>query len=275
MSLLKGDERNLVKHNQGDFLNMSLLDITLNRIDRNTYDRNTIIASNLSLDTTERIISPTSATVGLEISFPSSAVNLSIASTSANDTSAGTGAQTIIVRGLDANYKEQDEELSMNGQTAVNTTNTFIRINDIFVKDAGSNGFNEGNIYVSDSADTFTAGVPQNRLYNAMEIGDNISKTAVFTSPRNFKFLPILLNIQTTTPNTNPLTVNFYYNNLERDGNTFIIRERFYLRGGSTNIDLSNNRAFDPQGDFYITAYTETNTSESIHLTLTSILQRE
>ena len=96
------------------------------------------------VDTTERIISPDNATVGLEITFPVDARILSIASTNTNDTLAGTGAQTLIVRGLDANYNDVDEEINMNGQTEVDTIGLFLRVNDIFVVNAGSNLFNLG-----------------------------------------------------------------------------------------------------------------------------------
>lgn len=259
------------KQKTEEFRPLRLLDITLGRFNTNKWERNTFLGSNLILDTTERIISPTASSVGLEPTFPTSAVNISVASTSASDTGAGTGAQTLIVRGLDANRREIDEEITLNGQTPVNTTNTFLRLNDLFVKDAGSNGFNVGNIYASDSADTFTAGVPDTRLYASMEIGDNLSKTMLYSVPMGRTWVPVSISIQSTAPNTNPVTVKFYLGNNEKGGNTFAIREVFYLRGGLSYFDMSNMKSFPEQTDMYITASSESATSESIHITLNAI----
>ena len=64
----------------------------------------------------------------------------------ADDTSAGTGARTIFIRGLDANYVDQTEMLTMNGLTQVQSANTYIRMFRSQNVTAGSSEINEGNI---------------------------------------------------------------------------------------------------------------------------------
>jgi len=51
--------------------------------------------------------------------YPASASTMYISSSSTADTSAGTGARTATVSGLDANFDEISETVSLNGQTGV------------------------------------------------------------------------------------------------------------------------------------------------------------
>ena len=47
-----------------------------------------------------------------------------------------------------ANYREVEVDVILTGTVAVNTTQTFIRLNRAFVKEAGSNGANVGDINI-------------------------------------------------------------------------------------------------------------------------------
>jgi len=73
---------------------------------------------------------------------------VAVLSSSVLDTSAGTGARTINVMGLDANYVLQSEIVTLNGVTPVNTVNTFIRVHSASIQTAGSGGVNAGTITV-------------------------------------------------------------------------------------------------------------------------------
>jgi hypothetical protein len=125
-------------------------------------------------------INTTRRTLGMPLSsvqnlggFPANTLTMQIASTSANDTLAGTGAQKITIRGLDLHWEELVvSNIEMNGQTPVNIGD-FIRVNRIFVDDTGSTNSNEGDLYVSGSTDTFIGGIPQNNVYCAAIIGEN------------------------------------------------------------------------------------------------------
>lgn len=81
--------------------------------------------------------------------FPTVAAPVRVNSTDAADTSAGTGARTITIQGLDSNYAEVSVDVTMNGTSDVDTTNqTFIRVNRAFVKTAGTSEYNVGDIRI-------------------------------------------------------------------------------------------------------------------------------
>lgn len=81
----------------------------------------------------------------------SSAGTLEVVSSSANDDGdpAGTGAQSIIIYGVDANYDEQTEVVTMNGTTAVTTTNSWLGVNRAAIYLSGSGGINAGDISIT------------------------------------------------------------------------------------------------------------------------------
>lgn len=102
---------------------------------------------------------------------------VSIASDSANDAAAGTGAQTVILEGIDQNWDAQTETVTLNGTTPVNTINQWIAINRAYIAAVGSFGTNEGNI-------TFThTGIAG--IISYIEIHQGQTAQAVYTVPRN------------------------------------------------------------------------------------------
>jgi len=150
------------------------LQISKNEIEGHSYTR--AFGANHDVGTSFETVWP----LGGTYSFPAAAATMTISSGDANDTSAGSGAQTVLVTGLDTNYNEISETLSLNGQTPVTSTNLFLRVNGYQVQSAGVTGWNEGIVYVGTG--TVTAGVPANS-YSAIAIGENISQQAVFTVP--------------------------------------------------------------------------------------------
>ncbi len=85
---------------------------------------------------------------------------MDIVSTSAFDESFSLGAQTVLIIGLDGNFDVISEVVSMNGVTPVTTTNTYLRIQNMFVATAGTNEINNGDI----SATSTTSGNPQGQI---------------------------------------------------------------------------------------------------------------
>lgn len=112
--------------------------------------------------------------------YLTSAQNVSIASTSANDTELGTGARSVRVSGLDENWLEKDEVVTLNGQTPVVISGQYIRIFRMEVLSAGSTGSGEGTI--RSGIGTFTAGVPSQTLA-AINNGLNQTLMAMYTVP--------------------------------------------------------------------------------------------
>jgi len=93
---------------------------------------------------------------GLYTGFPTSgsAETVDVFSSSANDTSAGTGARTIRMFGLDADYNEQFEDITLNGTTAVTSTKTWWRLNHASVTSVGSGATNAGEITIRHTTTT-------------------------------------------------------------------------------------------------------------------------
>ena len=152
------------------------------------YTKNLSITGYVSdLTTTWQIASPNSLVANLPHGQLQAADFVSIASTSANDSVAGTGAQVISVTGVDENYMEYQEIILMNGQTPVQTVAKMIPFEMIvlsFGTNVNSDGDNTpvGTIYCGTGA--FTAGVPAVPLL-AIEpsSADPNSRDALFVVP--------------------------------------------------------------------------------------------
>jgi hypothetical protein len=116
-------------------------------------------------------------------SFPTSASVLKVSSSSTDDASAGTGAQTVQIQGLDANYAPVSETVALNGQTPVNTTNSYLRVNKMIVLTAGTGGTSAGNIYAGTG--TVTSGVPA-VIVNQTGVLANETESAFYTVPAGY-----------------------------------------------------------------------------------------
>jgi hypothetical protein len=138
----------------------------------------TIAGYNSDVDTSWEMITP----VG-NLSYPAAALQMTVSSADADDTSAGTGARTVLITGLDANYAVISETVTMNGQTAVTTTNSFLRINSMLVTTAGTSLANEGIIYIGTG--TVTSGVPAT-IYNVIAAGFNNATSSQYTVPAGY-----------------------------------------------------------------------------------------
>jgi hypothetical protein len=130
--------------------------------------------------------------------YPASATVMKISSSSADDTSAGTGARTIAIFGLDANYNEISESVILDGQTAVNTGNSYLRISRMYVTTAGSGATAAGTIYAGTG--TVTSGVPAT-VYGMIAINANQTQMAFWTVPAGYTFY--LTGVYYTSGNTN------------------------------------------------------------------------
>ena len=108
--------------------------------------------------------------------YLTSAETMNIASTSTNDSSAGTGARTITIEGLDANFNAISETITMNGTTDVVTTLSYIRVLHLGVLTVGSTLENQGDITATG---TTTSTTPQ----DIMETNLNHSLSGRYTSP--------------------------------------------------------------------------------------------
>lgn len=111
------------------------------------------------------------------------ASTLFISSDDAADTSEGTGARTVAIQGLDDNWNEVTETVTLNGLTGVETSTTFNRVNRMQVLTGGSGGANAGKIYAGTG--TITGGVPAN-VYAEIVAGNNKTLLATYTIPAGY-----------------------------------------------------------------------------------------
>ena len=101
--------------------------------------------------------------------FPGSAVVMTLASSSASDT-----AVKITINGLDANYNQISESVTLNGTTGVNTVNSYLRINSLIT--------NTGN-----AVGTVTA-KNGGTTYAQINIGFGRSLMSIYTVPNGYDF---------------------------------------------------------------------------------------
>jgi hypothetical protein len=200
------------------------------------------------------------AEFGGSINIMTSGDTLDVVSSDTNDTSAGTGARTILITGIDENNLPQTETVTMNGVTPVTTSNSWLGVNRIAVVTAGTGGTNAGTITVDDNAGTVgtQATVPADQ---------SVTQQCIFHTPINHNFLATWLwlgALKLTGGGGSPV-VNFKgYSYSRVTGCTYEIFR--------ANMDTSveNHIIIDPHEPFvvggreilYFTAGTDTNNTE-------------
>jgi len=122
--------------------------------------------------------------------YPASASVMKVSSDDDGDTS------TVVVSGLDQDYNEASETITLTGQTAVNTTTSFIRV---FRARVTANA-PTGNIYIGTG--TVTSGVPANK-YAKITAGENQTLMAVWTVPAGYTAYISQGTISSGTENAN------------------------------------------------------------------------
>ena len=108
--------------------------------------------------------------------WPAAAAKMDVVSTDANDTAAGTGARTVYITGLDADYEIITETVTMDGLNPVETDASFLRINGFIVLTAGTGGTNAGDIDILNGAD----------IIGRIEAGVNAMGQGVYTIPAGY-----------------------------------------------------------------------------------------
>jgi hypothetical protein len=118
--------------------------------------------------------------VGGDYTFLTAAETLQLSSDDADDNAAGTGARTVEIFGLDANYDAISEIVTLNGVVPVLTANQYIRCNRMIIRTAGSNGGAEGTVVTETAGGTIQAQVNN---------GFNQSLMAIWTVPAGKVFI--------------------------------------------------------------------------------------
>lgn len=122
-------------------------------------------------------------TAGGILGHPESPTVMKVSSTSSNDASAGTGARTVFIKGTNGTGGYISEVVTLNGQTAVNTTKEYFSIESATVLTVGSGGVNAGNINIGTGV--VTSGVPAT-IYGQIATGENNSLMGHWTCPTGY-----------------------------------------------------------------------------------------
>lgn len=164
-------------------------------------------------------------TTGGTWAAPATAAVVNFASSDAADTSAGTGARTISVEGLDSNYDSVTETVTLNGATPVATSSGFWIVHNVSVLTAGSGGTNAGVITGTSAA----AGTP---VLASVAIGKGRSENAIYMVPRNKTLL--LFDISGSTTTTGTVNIGLWTKTF---GGVFNIRRNYSVNGtGSSSF---------------------------------------
>ena len=158
---------------------------------------------------------------GGDFPYPTSAVTMFVSSTSVNDTDGGTGANSIIIQGLDENYDEIEETVLLNGQTQVATQNSYLRVYRAFVTLAGTGGTAGGIIYIGSSG--ATGGVPNTTVYANLSFG-NQTQIAAYTVPAGYTLYLDDINFTAALSQASKLVTCVF---VSRDFGSNVFRSRF------------------------------------------------
>ena len=195
----------------GIFLRNTTLQAENAAIGLTSYRTGSNVGYNNAIPTTETTIAAGLPVNGINrITFPSSAAIMAIASTSANDTTAGTGAILLKIFGLDSSHDEISEFITLNGTTKVATSLSYLRIQTIATITSGSNKFNVGDVYIGLNTDTFSSGVPDTDIFHSMGAGTNISRCGTYTVPNNYKYYTLKINLNTNAVAKKPVRIRLY-----------------------------------------------------------------
>jgi len=118
-------------------------------------------------------------------SYASSATVMRISSDSANDATAGVGALTVEIQGLDNDYVSQSETIALSGTTPVTLTNSYLRVFRMIVKSAGASASNSGKIYLWDNGGTQGSGIPTTttNIFATIDTATAQTLMAIYTVP--------------------------------------------------------------------------------------------
>ena len=196
--------------------------------------------------------------VGGTMSFSTSAAAIRIRSGgNANDTAAGTGAQSVIVFGLDSNFTEISNVLTTNGASAsTQSTGTFRRVYRAYVYEAGTYGGNNTGNVVIESTDTANA-------HLSILAGIGQSQTTHFTIPSGKT--GYLVRLTANVASTKPTTIKMYRRESADDYSTPFSAKRIITQAdelsGYLNFPFDAPVKLPAKTDVWSTCKAETGTS--------------
>lgn len=195
----------------------------------------------------------TPADTGATKLFPwsTSAGTLTLVSSSGDDDSGSSGAQTVTVQGLDDNYNEVSETFTMDGTTPTAAGEvTFGRVNRMFV---ASGDTNVGKIQAKRST----------TVVGEIAVGYGQSLMALYTIPANKK--GYLYHFGATASKAQDTTVAMFF---RPEGGVFRSRQNMDLHQNNFQVSYDFPVEFDAKTDIDIRVKGSTNADISTHFQL-------
>jgi hypothetical protein len=173
--------------------------------------------------------------------YPGSAVQMSAVSASASDTMA------VLISGLDDEYNALAEIITMNGTSAVTTTNSFYRINSAVIL-AGSN---VGDITISNGG----------TKYAFIEAGIGTTQACVYTVPAKHSLYIFRISLTSGTVNGNQYIT--YRNRIDNSSGRILRVAEATWREGMQTFDRQIPFRIAQKNDFQFEAKSSNSTNEA------------
>jgi len=170
--------------------------------------------------------------IGNNYPFQSIAGPTSISGSNINDDINGTGARTLIVEGLNSQFIETNQLVSMIGQTEIFLPIDLIRVNRILVLTAGSQERNQGIIRCRING----------QIVALLKASDNRLFNVVYTIPAHKYGFLTTINASTNTY----LSCNVEIRGI---GGVFIVERQFHISSSSYLETVSLGRVIDGPAD--------------------------
>ena len=196
------------------------------------------------------------------------ATTISIVSTSANDVTGGTGTNTVVVYGIDADRNEVIEVINMNGLTPVVTTSTWLGINRVAMYLCGSGKVNAGTIEVDAVSDS--------SVMAQMPLVGGVTQQCIFHIPANHTFLAESLWINVLNRGKNAeLTVTLWVYSAVSNGKQAVFHVDIDTSKITGPLDLEPNLPFPitEKSVMWLECTTDTN-DVTVNARFSGILER-
>jgi len=162
-------------------------------------------------------------------SYLTSPSTVYVTSNDAADAAAGTGARSVTVQGLDVNYQEVEETLTVGGSVS---TVEFLRVFRAFVVDSGSEGTNVGDVKVTTGAGgSGTVLADIGTIGTGTTFGLGQSQLALYTIPAHCTGYLITWNVGIGAYNSTA-TVSLYTRVFDTGYESFRTRDIMDVPGG-------------------------------------------
>lgn len=195
--------------------------------------------------------------------LPLTAASLEVLSSSANDTAAGTGMRTALVSGLDINYAEISETVTLNGTNVVALSNSYLRINGFTIVTAGSGRVNAGIVTIRE------AGAGQTRAQ--MRAGYGIARQAVYTVPAGYtlgvnSLILSVLRVSGTSPDATFATY------LQSPNGAYLMAQEIAITAAPFQLPIDAVASVPEKWDFMIRCTTVSDNNVEVSASFTGIL---